>query len=45
MTVEPSDTAIQDTHAGVTYYFCSPACHDQFLADPDHYTSHPARTA
>jgi Cu+-exporting ATPase len=45
MTVEPSNTAINDTHAGVTYYFCSQACHDQFLADPEHYTSHPARTA
>jgi len=45
MTVETSNTAIKDTHAGVTYYFCSPACHDQFLADPDQYTSHPARTA
>jgi len=45
MTVETSNTAIKDTHAGVTYYFCSPACHNQFLADPDQYTSHPARTA
>jgi Cu+-exporting ATPase len=45
MTVEPSNTAIKDTHAGVTYYFCSQACHDQFLDDPDHYTSQPARTA
>ncbi len=35
MTVDP-DTSKggSDQHAGVTFYFCSEACRDQFVADP-----------
>ena len=26
-------------HAGETYHFCSPGCHDKFAADPEHFLS------
>lgn len=37
MTIEQSDAAGQATHKGVTYYFCSRACHERFEAEPDEY--------
>ena len=27
------------THEGATHYFCSPRCHDKFVADPELYLS------
>ena len=29
-----ADAAAAVDHHGVVYYFCSQACHDQFVADP-----------
>jgi len=29
-----ADAAAAIDHHGVVYYFCSQACHDQFVADP-----------
>jgi Cu+-exporting ATPase len=45
MTVGTSETEIKDTHAGVPYYFCSQACREIFLADPDHFISHLTKTS
>ncbi len=36
MTVDPGK-ALAATHAGTTYYFCSPRCRDRFEADPARY--------
>jgi P-type Cu+ transporter len=38
MTVDPA-TAIQRTHAGATFYFCSEHCAETFTADPARYAS------
>lgn len=35
MTVDPRTAAGQHTHAGQTYYFCSPQCLRKFQANPD----------
>jgi Cu+-exporting ATPase len=37
MTVDPAHAAASDTHAGVTYSFCSRSCQQRFQADPDQY--------
>jgi len=42
MTVNPTQAAARMDYAGETYYFCSPACHDKFHADPDAYAKKPA---
>ena len=34
MTVDPSQAESQAQFNGHTYYFCSPACHQKFLANP-----------
>lgn len=39
MTIDESEAAGQTTHEGMTYYFCSTACQEQFEADPDKYTA------
>lgn len=40
MEIDPGDAAASEVHDGVTFYFCSPACHQAFLADPHRY-GHP----
>jgi YHS domain-containing protein len=37
MTVEAVRHAIQQAYDGVTYYFCSDACQDEFRSDPGRY--------
>ncbi len=37
MQVDPATAAGSHTHAGKTYYFCSPWCLDRFRQDPDAY--------
>jgi P-type Cu+ transporter len=39
MEVDPKTAAAQTTYQGQTYYFCSKACHDQFMAEPQKYAS------
>ncbi|MBI4932922.1 MAG: heavy metal translocating P-type ATPase [Actinobacteria bacterium] len=39
MTVEPASAGAHAEHRGITYYFCSTACHDTFVANPDQYTA------
>jgi Cu+-exporting ATPase len=41
MSVEPDHAAAQASHLGRTYYFCSTACRDEFVADPAHVLSRP----
>ena len=38
MRIDPDDAAATVEHDGKTYYFCSEACRDAFIADPDAYT-------
>ena len=40
MEIDPDDAAASEVHDGVTFYFCSPACHQAFLDDPHRY-GHP----
>ena len=37
MNVNPERAAASHEHEGQTYYFCSQACHDSFVADPGKY--------
>ncbi|MBU3992263.1 MAG: heavy metal translocating P-type ATPase [Alphaproteobacteria bacterium] len=37
MTVDPHETAHHATHAGHDYHFCSAACREKFVGDPEHY--------
>jgi Cu+-exporting ATPase len=37
MGVETRNAAAHAKHGGTTYYFCSQACHDKFVADPQRY--------
>ncbi len=37
MEIDPSNAVATEEHEGQTYYFCSAACHDKFLADPGAY--------
>ena len=39
MTVDPSQAESQAQFNGHTYYFCSPACHQKFLANPSGFVS------
>ena len=41
MMVE-SEEAVSAEHDGKTYYFCSEACREQFLQDPDRYIDNAA---
>jgi P-type Cu+ transporter len=34
MRIDPDDAAATAQYEGETYYFCSQACHDAFVADP-----------
>jgi Cu+-exporting ATPase len=42
MTMDPAKAKASMDYAGETYYFCSPACHDKFHADPGAYAAKPA---
>jgi Cu+-exporting ATPase len=37
MDIDPDTAAARMEHEGKTYYFCSQACHDKFMADPKRY--------
>jgi len=37
MRIEADDAAATAEHDGRTYYFCSEACRDAFVADPGAY--------
>lgn len=37
MRIDTDDAAALAEHEGKTYYFCSQACHDVFVADPAAY--------
>ncbi len=39
MSVAIDEAAHSATHEGATHYFCSPRCHDKFVADPELYLS------
>jgi Cu+-exporting ATPase len=38
MRIDTDDAAATAEHEGKTYYFCSQACHDAFVADPVAYS-------
>ncbi len=37
MKIDDGDAAATADHEGVTYHFCSQACHDAFVANPASY--------
>jgi YHS domain-containing protein len=37
MRIDTDDSVVTAEHQGKTYYFCSQACHDAFVADPVSY--------
>ena len=37
MKIDDGDAAALAEHSDRTYYFCSQACHDAFVADPASY--------
>jgi len=39
MEIQPGQAAAKMDHQGGTYYFCSAACHDTFMADPAKYAA------
>jgi Cu+-exporting ATPase len=39
MRIDGDDAAATAEHQGTTYYFCSQACHDTFVAAPGSYAS------
>jgi YHS domain-containing protein len=39
MRIDEDDAAATAEHGGKTYYFCSQACHDAFVADPSSYSA------
>ena len=39
MDIEPNNAAAKMEQQGKTYYFCSDACHDKFMAEPEKYTT------
>jgi Cu+-exporting ATPase len=39
MAFPPEKAAAQIERGGVTYYFCTAACKQQFEADPDRYAT------
>lgn len=41
MQIRAEGAAAREEHDGQTFYFCSQACHDTFVADPHRY-GHPA---
>ena len=41
MEIDPAKAAAKMDHEGQTYYFCSQACHEKFMADPAKYATAP----
>ena len=39
MDIDPNTAAAQMVYQGETYYFCSNACHDKFMAEPQKYST------
>ena len=39
MDIDPNTASSQTEYQGKTYYFCSNACHDKFMAEPQKYAS------
>jgi Cu+-exporting ATPase len=39
MRIDRDGAAATAEHGGATYYFCSQACHDAFVAAPGSYTA------
>ena len=39
MDIDPSAAAAHEDHGGQRYYFCSPACHEKFKAEPGRYAA------
>ncbi len=39
MRIDTDDAASTTEYEGKTYYFCSQACHDAFVADPISYVA------
>jgi Cu+-exporting ATPase len=39
MDIDPDSAAATAEYNGQTYYFCSVACHDKFVAEPEKYLS------
>jgi Cu+-exporting ATPase len=39
MEIDPNKAAARMEYQGKTYYFCSSACHDKFMAEPEKYVS------
>jgi len=37
MEIDPKSAAATEEYRGQTYYFCSTACHDKFMAEPEKY--------
>ncbi len=37
MDIDPNTASSQMEYQGKTYYFCSSACHDKFIAEPEKY--------
>ena len=38
MEIDPESAVAQMEHEGKTYYFCSNACHEKFMAEPEKYS-------
>ncbi|HEY7282352.1 MAG TPA: YHS domain-containing protein [Actinomycetota bacterium] len=39
MRIDPEDAVAEVEHGGTTYFFCSEACRDVFVADPDQFVT------
>jgi YHS domain-containing protein len=39
MRIDPDDAVGTADYQGTTYYFCSEACHEAFVADPGSYAA------
>lgn len=39
MRIDPDDAAAEVEHGGTTYSFCSEACRNLFVANPDQFVS------
>jgi P-type Cu+ transporter len=39
MEIDPATAAASEEWQGTTYYFCSAACHQRFVAAPEQYAS------
>ena len=39
MRIDPDDAVAAVEHGGTTYYFCSEACRELFVADPGEFLS------